>query len=139
RVAGWRGGYAGAYSHGTPPVDSKARIIQTKLATLPANTVYRHGKALHCPVHAFITRSKPMIETYPSVLQLLTRRRSVSVKDMREPGPSPAQIEQLLAAALRVPDLGKLGPWRFILFQGAARDQFGEKLAQIYSQRYPDF
>ena len=80
-----------------------------------------------------------MADINPSALHLLTTRRSVSVKDMREPGPSPEQITQLLAAAHRVPDHGKLGPWRFIVFQGEARVQFGQKLADIHAQRFPDF
>ncbi len=79
-----------------------------------------------------------MKDTYPSVLQLLTTRRSVKAKDMREPGPSADQLEQILQAAHRVPDHGKLGPWRFIIFQGNARARFGEELARIHAKKYPD-
>ena len=44
---------------------------------------------------------------------------------MTGPGPSTAEIETLLTIASRVPDHGKLAPWRFILFEGAARDRAG--------------
>jgi nitroreductase len=63
-------------------------------------------------------------------LDLLLSRRSGSAKAMTEPGPSPAQIEMLLTVASRVPDHGKLFPWRFILFEGDARQRMGALLAE---------
>src|SRR5262249_9711773 len=48
-----------------------------------------------------------------------------------EPGPSERQIEQILTAAARVPDHKKLVPWRFLLFQGDARNEVGTVLAGI--------
>ncbi len=50
---------------------------------------------------------------------------------LAEPGPSPAQLRQILTAAARVPDHKKLVPWRFIVFEGEARAAFGERLAEI--------
>lgn len=79
-----------------------------------------------------------MADTYPSALHLLSTRRSVMAKDLKEPGPSSDQIAQILEAAHRVPDHGKLGPWRFIVFQEEARAHFGEQLARIHSQKFPD-
>lgn len=64
-------------------------------------------------------------------LDLLLSRRSVSANSLGEPGPSPAEIEQMLTAAARVPDHKKLVPWRFILFQGDARRAFGKVLADV--------
>ncbi len=58
-------------------------------------------------------------------IALLKRRRSLAPPDMTGPGPSGAEIETLLTIASRVPDHGKLAPWRFILFEGAARDRAG--------------
>jgi nitroreductase len=58
-------------------------------------------------------------------IALLARRRSLSPANITGPGPSAAEIETLLTIASRVPDHGKLAPWRFILFQGAARDRAG--------------
>lgn len=72
------------------------------------------------------------------MLELLLKRRSVSAKDMHAPGPSPEQLQQLLKAAHRVPDHGKLGPWRFVVFEGNARAQFGQKLAAIFHKDNPD-
>jgi nitroreductase len=47
---------------------------------------------------------------------------------MAGPGPSPDQLETILKAGARVPDHGKLFPWRFIVFEGEARGRFGELL-----------
>jgi len=58
-------------------------------------------------------------------IALLQRRRSSGPINMVEPGPSPAEIETMLTIASRVPDHGKLAPWRFVLFEGAARDRAG--------------
>ena len=65
-----------------------------------------------------------------SFLDLLLSRRSVKPAAMAEPGPSEAQLEQILTAASRVPDHKKLEPWRFIVFEGEARAAFGEVLAE---------
>ncbi len=61
---------------------------------------------------------------------LLLSRRSVPAFLLREPGPSQAQIETLLTAASRVPDHGKLTPWRFILVEGEARARLADRLAE---------
>jgi len=61
-------------------------------------------------------------------LALLASRRSASAKAMREPGPTPAQLDTILAAAVRVPDHGKLNPWRFIIIEGGARAALGAVL-----------
>jgi nitroreductase len=66
----------------------------------------------------------------PGTLDLLLSRRSGSAKAMTEPGPSPDQISVLLRAASRVPDHGKLFPWRFIVFSGQARARMGALLAE---------
>lgn len=49
---------------------------------------------------------------------------------MGAPGPSEAELAQILTAAARVPDHKKLVPWRFIVFDGSARARFGDVLAQ---------
>jgi len=66
----------------------------------------------------------------PDALDLLLSRRSGSAKAMKGPGPDEAQLQAILAAAARVPDHGKLFPWRFIVFEGDGRKRFGELLAQ---------
>lgn len=64
-----------------------------------------------------------------SGITLLLTRRSVSAKNLGEPGPTPAELEQILTAGARVPDHKRLVPWRFILFRGEARAAFGDVLA----------
>ncbi len=66
----------------------------------------------------------------PQALQLLLSRRSGSAKAMVGPGPDEWQLRQILAAAVRVPDHGKLTPWRFLLFEGEGRKRMGELLAE---------
>ena len=71
-------------------------------------------------------------------LALMRRRRSVPPPLLAEPGPTPAQVDDLLAVAARVPDHGKLAPWRFIVFEGEGRDRAGVALAAIVAADQPD-
>jgi len=73
-----------------------------------------------------------------SPLRLLQTRRSALAKAMGGPGPNSEQIDQLLEMAVRVPDHGKLNPWRFILFEGEARAKAGGALAKRWRQLHPD-
>jgi nitroreductase len=66
----------------------------------------------------------------PDTLALLARRRSSKPFHLAEPGPSRAQLEALLRLATRVPDHGKLAPWRFVVFTEEARHTAGEALAR---------
>src|SRR5215472_1548126 len=59
-------------------------------------------------------------------IELLLSRRSGSAKAMTGPGPDESQLRTILRAASRVPDHGKLFPWRFIVIQGDARRRMGE-------------
>lgn len=68
-------------------------------------------------------------ERNAGTMALLLSRRSGSAKSMTAPGPDPRELELILRAAARVPDHGKLVPWRFIVFEGNARARFGEVLA----------
>lgn len=62
------------------------------------------------------------------LLDLLLTRRSAKPAMLAEPGPSAAQLETILTVAGRVPDHKKLEPWRFIVFEGDARAEFGRVL-----------
>jgi nitroreductase len=73
----------------------------------------------------------------PDALDLLKTRKSISAQFLAEPGPSEAELTEILTIASRVPDHGKLTPWRFILFTGDARRQAGEALAALFSGRNP--
>ena len=74
----------------------------------------------------------------PDALELLKTRRSVKPIELIGPGPTEAEIETLLRIASRVPDHGKLAPWRFILFEGEARAVAGEAIAKSFRTNRPD-
>jgi len=67
----------------------------------------------------------------------IAQRRSVKAVDICDPGPSEDQITQILETAVRVPDHGKLGPWRFILFENQARQDFGDFLSARFKEVNP--
>src|SRR5690349_18770281 len=74
----------------------------------------------------------------PEALDLLKTRRSVKPLELAEPGPSRAEVDTLLTIASRVPDHGKLTPWRFIVFEGAGRLAAGEQIAAGFAAKYPE-
>ncbi len=74
----------------------------------------------------------------PDALDLLKTRRSFKAVALSPPGPSPAEIDTLITVASRVPDHGKLVPWRFIVFEGDARRAAGEAIASAFRAKYPD-
>ena len=74
----------------------------------------------------------------PEALDLLKTRRSIKPIELNGPGPSASEIETLLTVASRVPDHGKLTPWRFIVFEGDARLAAGEKIAAAFQVKRPD-
>jgi nitroreductase len=74
----------------------------------------------------------------PDALQLLKTRRSVKPMELTGPAPSAGEIDTLLAIASRVPDHGKLKPWRFIVFEGNARIAAGATIAEAFRINRPD-
>ena len=74
-----------------------------------------------------------------SPLNFLKTRKSGSVKALGPPGPSTAQITEILEIAVRVPDHGKLAPWRFVLFEGLARADIGKIFAERWKVLHPDY
>jgi nitroreductase len=71
-------------------------------------------------------------------IDFLKTRRSVKPREMTAPGPSPAELETILTIGARVPDHGKLAPWRFIVFEGEARERAGEVIARVFARKNPD-
>src|SRR3954464_4193596 len=69
------------------------------------------------------------------IIDFLLTRNSAPIPDLKEPAPSDADIATMIAAASRVPDHGRLEPWRFILYRGEARVEIGRKLAALAEQR----
>jgi nitroreductase len=77
-------------------------------------------------------------ENMPDALQLLKTRRSVKPMELGGPAPSNSELDILLTVAARVPDHGKLAPWRFIVFEGRAREKAGDVIADIFRADHPD-
>jgi nitroreductase len=73
----------------------------------------------------------------PDTIDFLKTRRSVKPREMSGPGPSPAELETILTVGARVPDHGKLTPWRFIIFEGDARARAGEVISEVFAQKNP--
>jgi len=71
-------------------------------------------------------------------LDLLKTRRSVKPREMTPPGPAAAELETILTIGARVPDHGKLAPWRFIVFEGEARERAGEIIAGVFARKNPN-
>jgi nitroreductase len=74
----------------------------------------------------------------PDAFELLSTRSSTKAAELKAPGPSVAEIDRLLTVACRVPDHGKLTPWRFIVFEGDARLKAGAAIAATFCAKYPD-
>ena len=74
----------------------------------------------------------------PDVFEFLKTRRSNLAKLVGEPGPTDAQLEDMLTIAARVPDHRKLAPWRFIIFSGKARSDIGQHLGAVFKRENPD-
>ncbi|AEQ51766.1 nitroreductase family protein [Pelagibacterium halotolerans] len=68
----------------------------------------------------------------------LLSRRTVTAPFLAEPGPSPEQLAEMLTIACRVPDHGKLAPWRFVVFAGEARQQVGDRLYELAKAKWPE-
>ncbi|HKB95674.1 MAG TPA: nitroreductase, partial [Rhizomicrobium sp.] len=67
-------------------------------------------------------------------MDLLLSRRSGSAKALTGPGPSKEQLAQILRAGARVPDHGKLFPWRFIVFEEDGVKRFADILVDVLTQ-----
>lgn len=71
------------------------------------------------------------------LLDYLKTRRSVGIGFLQEPGPNAAELEQILTIGTRVPDHGKLTPWRLVVWEGDARIRAGEKIAEVARRNNP--
>lgn len=71
-------------------------------------------------------------------IRLLETRRSAAVPMLNAPGPSAEELQTLLTIASRVPDHGKITPWRFITFEGDARTRAGAVIAEVYAAQNAD-
>ena len=67
----------------------------------------------------------------------LKTRRSVGIAFLKDPGPTPDELNEILTIGTRVPDHAKLTPWRLVIIAGEARAAAGERLAAIQKARNP--
>lgn len=71
-------------------------------------------------------------------LDLLRTRRSVAPRLLSAPGPSAEDLDAFLAVAARVPDHGRLTPWRFVVIEGEAQRRLGDAIAAIFLADRPE-
>ena len=71
-------------------------------------------------------------------IALLERRRSVPLLLMAGPGPGREELTTILTIASRVPDHGKLAPWRFVVFEGEARERAGRIALEVRLADMPE-
>jgi nitroreductase len=83
-------------------------------------------------------REPERMSANPTVKSFMETRRSIPAKQLGGPGPARDEIEAMLTIASRVPDHGKLAPWRFVVFQGSERSRLGEEFARIARRKTPD-
>src|SRR5690606_16283724 len=81
--------------------------------------------------------SESALEGDAPMLQALDRRRSTPARTLGEPGPDSEQLLRIIGSAVRVPDHGKLTPWRLLAVRGAARERIGERLVELQRRRDP--
>lgn len=79
-----------------------------------------------------------MLNDRSSILSLLATRRSGKPRELVGPGPTPAELEQMLTIAARTPDHGTLTPWRFVTVADDQRDAFEAVLQQALAEAEPD-
>lgn len=91
------------------------------------------------PLPAQPEDGNPLEASHPSqdVLRLLALRRSTLARNLTGPGPTQEQLDDLIRLGCRVPDHGKLSPWRFVIFQDEARVAFGDVLAKRFQETEP--
>lgn len=71
-------------------------------------------------------------------IDFLLSRRSVLARVMEGPGPSDDDLRSIMETGMRVPDHGRLTPWRFIVIRGEARETLGEVIADAFKAKTPD-
>jgi nitroreductase len=79
-----------------------------------------------------------MLNDRSSALSLLQTRRSCRPRDLVAAGPSAAELSQILTIASRIPDHGKLFPWRFVHVPRASRGALQTLLESAYRKERPE-
>lgn len=87
-------------------------------------------------IHPFETPAVHFAQN--DVIEAILTRHSISPKRVAKPGPTPAQLRVLMAAAAAAPDHGKLRPWRFVEFPEASRGALADVFEQALLERLPN-
>ncbi len=96
--------------------------------------IFKTFRTLPVPAASFPDPSGDLFLSSPFIDFMLSRK-SPPIAELQGPPPSDEEIALMLKVATRVPDHGRLAPWRFILYRGAARERVGELLAQLAEAR----
>ncbi|MBB5754282.1 nitroreductase family protein [Prosthecomicrobium pneumaticum] len=96
-----------------------------------------HHDAPAAPLDA-LEPGAPELTPVPAMLAVLERRRSVPLRAFADTPIAAADLARMLAIAARVPDHGRLTPWRFIVVEGEARAAAGRLLDALYARQNPD-
>ncbi|HEU5285796.1 MAG TPA: nitroreductase [Sphingomicrobium sp.] len=78
-----------------------------------------------------------MLNDRSSILSLLETRRSAKPRELVGPAPGPAEMERILTIAARIPDHGKLSPWRFVTVADDQRDALAALLHRALDKEDP--
>lgn len=85
------------------------------------------------PVGVAMPATRPSAEAR----SFLSLRRSANKAMIAAPGPTGDELDAIIAAATRVPDHRRMAPWRFIIFEGDARADFGSRAADVQKREDP--
>jgi nitroreductase len=78
-----------------------------------------------------------MLNDRSSILSLLQTRRSAKPRELIGPGPTTEEMARILTIAARVPDHGRLTPWRFVTVAGDQREAFAALLREALAEENP--
>ena len=84
------------------------------------------------------TAREAMLNDNSSILSFLETRRSGKPRELVGPGPTAEDMKRILSIATRVPDHGKLHPWRFVTVADDQRDALAALLRQALVKEDPD-
>lgn len=82
--------------------------------------------------------TRPMFNDFSSPIRYFLTRRSAKPRDLAAPGPDGEQFRQILTAAMRTPDHGKLAPWRFVIVGEDQRAKLADVLTSAYRAEKPE-
>ncbi len=68
---------------------------------------------------------------------MLASRRSVLAARMTEPGPDEEELLRMLNVAVRVPDHGRVTPWRLQVLSREAQKELGDAFAEEFAKQNP--